>query len=38
MIQEADNANYGNANFAVAKVVDDEITEILVIIPDSRMK
>jgi hypothetical protein len=38
MITEASNANYGNANFAVAKVVDDEITEILVIIPDSRTK
>lgn len=28
------NRNYGNVNFAIAKVVDREITEILVILPD----
>lgn len=33
-IATAKNDNYGNVNFAIAKVVDDEITEILVIIPD----
>lgn len=31
----ADNSNYGKVNFAIVKVVDDEVTEILVIIPDN---
>ena len=33
-IKDAANKNYGKTYFAVAKVLDDEITEILVIIPD----
>jgi hypothetical protein len=31
---ESTNANYGQVNFAIAKVVDKDITEILVVIPD----
>lgn len=30
----ASNSNYGQVNYAIAKVVDKEITEILVIVPD----
>jgi len=30
----ASNTNYGQVNYAIAKVVDKEITEILVIVPD----
>jgi hypothetical protein len=37
-ITEESNSNYGTVNFAIAKVVDREITEILVIIPDTKTK
>lgn len=35
-ISQSENPNFGNVNFAVAKVVNNEITEILVIIPDEK--
>ena len=38
IISQAENLNYGNVNFAVAKVHDNEIIEILVIIPDEEEK
>lgn len=34
-VANSKNTNYGGVNFAIAKIVDKEIAEILVIVPDS---
>lgn len=37
-VNAAANADFGNGNFAIAKVVDGDITEILVVTPDDDIK